>query len=85
MAGTKDVFTKTLNNETFIAHGSSIDMINTGAAAGSWTGNARYNNQASGAVEIPIGDAYTLEYCQNGYENIFIDATGTKICIAIKK
>ena len=86
MAQIKQVFTIRLVNDILIVGGSSIDLLNVGAAVGSFTGNGRWNNLASEPVNIPANNgAYTFEEGQNGYENILVDATGTEIHISIKK
>ena len=75
------VETLKLINTKMLVTGGSIDMLNVGAATGSFTGSA----SGSVPVDIPVGDGYTLEYTNYAYDNILIDATGTEIHVAIKK
>jgi hypothetical protein len=81
----KSVYTIKVVNTTFTAVGSSIDMLNVGLAKGSFTGNSAHNDIASVAVDLPVNGSYTLEYTQEGYAGILIDATGTEIHVVIKK
>lgn len=81
----RGLFTRKIVNATYTASGASIDIVNVGVAKGAVTGNARYNDTASEAVDVPISGSYTLEYNSGGYyKDILIDATGTELHLAIK-
>jgi hypothetical protein len=74
------VQTIVLANATQVVTGSSIDLINRGAATGSFTGNAAN----CVPVDLPVSASYTFEYNKTGYSGILVDATGTEIHIVRK-
>jgi len=83
MALIRDVQSIKLVGVSQYVSGASIDLINIGGAAGSFTCNSN-SGKNSVPVTLPVQATYTLEYNQWGYQDIFVDATGTEIHVVIK-
>lgn len=79
----RNVQTIKLTDDVIAVTACSIDLLNQGAAVGTFTGNSKFG-RASQAVNLPVGGSFTFEYNADGYEDITIDATGTEIHIVLK-
>lgn len=76
-----DVFTTTLNNETFtIPEGArTIDLYNSGALAGTFIGDSSKGGKSPSAVSLASGQAYSFGNLGKPYPAIQVRATGTTI------
>lgn len=79
----RDTYSVKLAGTSGFFSGASIDLINIGAVKGSFTCNSNYGKNSQ-AVDLPASATYTFEYNQWGYQDIFVDATGTEIHVVVK-